>query len=139
MPMTPASSPAAASATTQRSTSGLPGAESATIDNAAAAAEDASAPIVATTCTRRRGAAAVTTAVSAGIVTTSSARSSRSVTQAPQRGGVASTELGEDLFVEHRGDDCDECQVEGHAQLDRGRRSPRQLERRQREPVLAEH
>jgi len=98
----------------------VPGADSATIDSAAAAADDANAPTIATTCTCRRGAAAASAAASAGTATTSSARSSRLVTQAPQCGRVARAELGEDLLVEHRGDDRHERQVEGYAQLDSG-------------------
>src|SRR5437763_230506 len=76
---------------------------------------------------------------SADAAVVASTRSSRLVTQAPQGSRVARSELGEDPFVEHGGDDRYERQVEGHPQLDRGRRSARQPERSERKPVLAQH
>ena len=48
------------------------------------------------------------------------------VTEAPQRGGVAGAELGEDPLVEHACDEGDQQQVDGDADLDRERRRARQ-------------
>ncbi len=58
---------------------------------------------------------------SAGAPTARTASDSRLVTQAPQRGGVAGAELGEDPLVEDGRDERDERQVERDAELDRER------------------
>jgi len=72
--------------------------------------------------TARRGATTVAAAASAGTATTRRARSSRLVTQAPQRRSVACAKLREDPFVEHHRDERDQRQVERNAELDcRGR------------------
>src|SRR6266540_1021177 len=106
-PMTPTSSPAAASTTTQSPTNGDPGSASATAHSPTARPPVASAHTIATAVTVRRGARAESTAPSAGAAVTPSASSSRLVTQAPERRGVARAELGEDALVEDRGNERD--------------------------------
>ena len=84
-----------------------------------AATELATPPATATGPTARRGARETSTAAAAGNATASNARSSRLVTEAPQSGRVSRAELDKDPLVEHTGDERDEQQVDGDADLDR--------------------
>ena len=65
--------------------------------------------------------------------------SSRLVTEHPQGGAVACSELREDPVVEEGRDDGDEDEIERDTQLDGERRTIGELERRQGERVLDEH
>ena len=73
-------------------------------------------------------------AVRAGSATAASASVSRLVTEALQHRRVAGAELGEDPLVEDDGDDRDQHEVEGDAELDRQGRPARELDRADARP-----
>ena len=91
-------------------------------DAAAATAVDACRSPSRTRARRRSGTTAAATIPSSGVTSTAAASHSLVVTEAPQRCGVAGTELGEDPLVEDAGDERDQQQVDGDADLDRERR-----------------
>ena len=74
---------------------------------------------VSTRARSRPGVAAAATMPASGATRTAVASHSLVVTEAPQRGGVAGAELGEDPLVEDARDEGDQQQVDGDAELDR--------------------
>ena len=79
-----------------------------------------------TRVSRARGTTAAATTPTTGATSTRATSHSLGVTEAPQGGGVAGAELGEDPLVEHACDECDQQEIDGDTDLDRERRLARE-------------
>src|SRR5204863_7982316 len=124
-PITATSNPPAGSTTSQAPTVGSARSCMATAAKTPASAAVGTDPSSANRRTSDRGATATATAASDGTTSNATARDCVLVTEAPQRGAVARSELREDSLVEDRRHEHDERQIEDDPELDRERRGAR--------------